>query len=193
MTREWFFAHRMSTLLFPFSYFQYCECYAGSVKCSVTCRCIGCKNVAPFSPNGGPAGSAAGIAGRPKVVRRKKSEPFQAAQIITFLKHGSPEVPKVVRRPAAMREVASMPSLASSSEGTTGSPEQVKSMDEGDGTVKKEDDVKTLLMAAYAMAEIGGASSPAKRGSSPDGPQGPIVSEASTPTLKRPRTETALL
>jgi hypothetical protein len=24
---------------------KYCECYAGSVKCSASCRCVGCKNV----------------------------------------------------------------------------------------------------------------------------------------------------
>lgn len=33
---------------------KYCECYAGSVKCSDNCRCVGCKNVmgqpGPFPP-----------------------------------------------------------------------------------------------------------------------------------------------
>jgi hypothetical protein len=211
---------------------QYCECYAGSVKCSATCRCIGCKNVGPFGGPGDTAGSATGATIRPKAVRRKKSEPFQAAQNLTFLKHGSPEhqkvVQKVVRRTSKMaHDVGSMPSLASSSEGTmSGSPEQQQvariqskdTDDEGEGeraadksnkekrkgvkpvVPEQDDDVKTLLMAAYAMAEIGGGSSPAKRGNSPpqNGTAGPAaVSETSTPTFKRPRTEatteTALL
>jgi hypothetical protein len=134
--------------------------------------------------------------------RRKKSEPFQAAQNLTFLKHGSPDsVKSMVRKaPAAtsgsgnpgdlgVHEVASMPSLASSSEGTSpGGFARNRSKDEDeyihDQTQhenmskliesrtkpildEQDDDVKTLLMAAYAMAEIGKGSSPAKRGCSP--------------------------
>lgn len=26
---------------------KYCECYAGNVKCSLNCRCVGCKNMPP--------------------------------------------------------------------------------------------------------------------------------------------------
>jgi len=31
---------------------KYCECYAGNVKCSANCRCVGCKNMPPggFGP-----------------------------------------------------------------------------------------------------------------------------------------------
>ena len=31
---------------------KYCECYAGNVKCSINCRCVGCKNMPPggFGP-----------------------------------------------------------------------------------------------------------------------------------------------
>ncbi len=34
------------------SLLQYCECYAGSVKCNLNCRCRGCKNmpVGGFGP-----------------------------------------------------------------------------------------------------------------------------------------------
>jgi hypothetical protein len=142
-----------------------------------------------------------------KGTRRKKSEPFQAAQNLTFLKHGSPDsVKSMVRRaPGAtasngkqgdsgVHEVASMPSLASSSEGTSPGEHQFarnrsKDDDEDENDRKQhgnmsklnglmgsrtkpvldeqDDDVKTLLMAAYAMAEIGKGSSPAKRGCSP--------------------------
>jgi hypothetical protein len=28
---------------------KYCECYAGNVKCSANCRCVGCKNMPPPS------------------------------------------------------------------------------------------------------------------------------------------------
>jgi hypothetical protein len=168
---------------------------------------VGCKNIGPF---GGPTGEArvavdvAGLMrrtlakGKP---RRKKSEPFQAAQNLTFLKHGSPDSVKSMVRKApgatagsgkpgdsGVHEVASMPSLASSSEGTSPGDFARRSRDEDEYTHdqtqhdnmsqlmgsrtkpildEQDDDVKTLLMAAYAMAEIGKGSSPAKRGCSP--------------------------
>jgi hypothetical protein len=179
---------------------QYCECYAGSVKCSPSCRCVGCKNIGPF---GGPSPPRAKVdvallmrKTLAKGTRRKKSEPFQAAQNLTFLKHGSPDsVKSMVRKPAGaigkpgysgVHEVGSMPSLASSSEGTSpGEFARNRSKDEDDDEHERhqqhgllgsrtkpimdeqDDDVKTLLMAAYAMAEIGKGSSPAKRGCSP--------------------------
>jgi hypothetical protein len=145
-----------------------------------------------------------------KPARRKKSEPFQAAQNLTFLKHGSPDsVKSMVRKQpggataggnpgeSGVHEVASMPSLASSSEGTSPGEyarhnhnrSNYEDEDEHDrkqhGNMsnshlnglmgnrtkpvldEQDDDVKTLLMAAYAMAEIGKGSSPAKRGCSP--------------------------
>jgi hypothetical protein len=38
---------------------KYCECYAGNVKCSANCRCVGCKNqpiggIPPSAPSGAP-------------------------------------------------------------------------------------------------------------------------------------------
>jgi hypothetical protein len=179
---------------------QYCECYAGSVKCSPSCRCVGCKNIGPF---GGPTADArvavdvAGLMrrtlakGKP---RRKKSEPFQAAQNLTFLKHGSPDsVKSIVRKGpggaagsgSGVHEVASMPSLASSSEGTSPGEHDRTHHDNMNNLMgsrtkpimdDQDDDVKTLLMAAYAMAEIGKGSSPAKRGCSPR------TTESTTPT-----------
>lgn len=42
---------------------KYCECYAGSVKCSANCRCVGCKNMPrgglPPGPPGAPMLTAA--------------------------------------------------------------------------------------------------------------------------------------
>jgi Tesmin/TSO1-like CXC domain, cysteine-rich domain len=45
---------------------KYCECYAGSVKCSSNCRCVGCKNQPPggFADDGPNAGGAVAAAGR---------------------------------------------------------------------------------------------------------------------------------
>ena len=39
---------------------KYCECYAGNVKCSANCRCVGCKNMPPggLGPTSGPTGGA---------------------------------------------------------------------------------------------------------------------------------------
>lgn len=170
---------------------------------------MGCKNLGPFGvATGGPSGDGAAVPIRrpvAKPARRKKSEPFQAAQNLTFLKHGSPDSAKagLIKAPdgaprssaanlaaaAAVHEVASMPSLASSSEGTSpGDFARGRSKDEDEdehdskhasklnGLMRsrtkpildeQDDDVKTLLMAAYAMAEIGKGSSPAKRGFSP--------------------------
>ena len=36
---------------------KYCECYAGNVKCSNNCRCVGCKNM---PPGGSPPPSSSG-------------------------------------------------------------------------------------------------------------------------------------
>ena len=32
---------------------KYCECYAGNVKCSASCRCVGCKNMPRPGAGGG--------------------------------------------------------------------------------------------------------------------------------------------
>lgn len=39
---------------------KYCECYAGNVKCSANCRCVGCKNMPPggFGPTPGANNAA---------------------------------------------------------------------------------------------------------------------------------------
>jgi hypothetical protein len=167
--------------------------------------------------------------------RRKKSEPFQAAQNLTFLKHGSPDSVKSMVRNApgatagsgkqgdsGVHEVASMPSLASSSEGTSPGDFARRSKDEDEYSHdqtqhdnmnklmesrtkpvldEQDDDVKTLLMAAYAMAEIGKGSSPAKRGCSPGTTESTsatetpmtVMSEQSSPATfrdaKRPRSD----
>jgi hypothetical protein len=38
---------------------KYCECYAGNVKCSGNCRCVGCKNMPPggLDPGSGNLGA----------------------------------------------------------------------------------------------------------------------------------------
>lgn len=64
-------------------------------------------------------------------------EPWLAAQNLTFLKHGSPEQKR--------KFIDDMPSLASSSEGT--SP--------GEKKIDPDDDEGALLMAAVAMTEFG--------------------------------------
>ena len=37
---------------------KYCECYAGNVKCSSNCRCVGCKNRPPGGFGGGGSGKS---------------------------------------------------------------------------------------------------------------------------------------
>lgn len=43
---------------------KYCECYAGNVKCSSNCRCVGCKNMlrGGLDPGGAPKAGAAVLA-----------------------------------------------------------------------------------------------------------------------------------
>lgn len=54
--------HELKLTIFDSAQRQYCECYAGNVKCSSQCRCIGCQNI---SPGGfGPGGTGHGIAMR---------------------------------------------------------------------------------------------------------------------------------
>jgi hypothetical protein len=42
---------------------KYCECYAGSVKCSINCRCVDCKNQPPggFGKDSRSAGDLAPV------------------------------------------------------------------------------------------------------------------------------------
>jgi len=76
-----------------------------------------------------------------------------AAQNLTFLKHGSPtsEQQQKKRRVAGEAgDIASMPSLASSSEGTSPGDAPKKH-----GFVAEEPGINSLMMAAYAMTEFG--------------------------------------
>lgn len=77
-------------------------------------------------------------------------EPWVAAQNLTFMKHGSPDKKKHSRA-----HEGDMPSLASSSEGTSPG-EAVRKRDKED-----EEGAKALLLAAVAMTEFG-QSSPRK-------------------------------
>ncbi|GAX21773.1 hypothetical protein FisN_31Lh062 [Fistulifera solaris] len=142
---------------------KYCECYAGNVRCSSNCRCINCKNKGPGGGTGkGPsplnavAVPAAAVSAAPKfssapIEARSGEQYFTAAQNLTFLKRGSPPEKKKV----PVEDVASMPSLASSSEGTSPGEERL---------VKRpklpDEDGGALLLAAVAMTEFGQSSSP---------------------------------
>lgn len=92
----------------------------------------------------------------PSILSQQAGEPWLAAQNLAFLKRGSPA--SELKRPALFKlksssgDIASMPSLASSSDGT--SP--------GDGVASKysaleedESGADALLMAAVAMTEFG--------------------------------------
>jgi len=117
---------------------KYCECYAGNVKCSSNCRCVGCKNMPPggFGP---PPPSANPVATNPrtnnKLIPSKnmmttpmKKEPswmMSAAQNLAFLKHSSTEKPKrIISR--APSEAGSMPSMSSSEESPVVSGSKVR-------------------------------------------------------------------
>mmetsp|Transcript_27955 Transcript_27955/g.31405 ORF Transcript_27955/g.31405 Transcript_27955/m.31405 type:complete len:811 (-) Transcript_27955:257-2689(-) len=111
---------------------KYCECYAGNVKCSSNCRCVGCKNMpvgAEFGKGDAPptAGNTTANIHNSRTPTKSssvmttppsKKEPswmMDAAQNLAFLRHGSAEKPKriISRGPS---EAGSMPSLTSSSE-----------------------------------------------------------------------------
>jgi hypothetical protein len=53
---------------------KYCECYAGNVKCSSNCRCIGCKNRAPGDLGPPPPGANNAVA-NPNVAANVKATP----------------------------------------------------------------------------------------------------------------------
>jgi hypothetical protein len=155
------------THLVWFSYLQYCECYAGNVKCSANCRCMGCKNVGGGNferePNSFPV-----IAPHPRhpvappqlrhlqhLAPPRGNEPWLAAQNLTFLKRGSPDPKKkLVEQQQHPGEITSMPSLASSSEGTSPADSKKQQQPEDEGA-------QALLLAAMAMTEFG--QSPAKK------------------------------
>jgi len=116
-------------------------------------------------------------------------EPWLAAQNLTFLKRGSPASAEKKRK-SEQQEITSMPSLASSSEG---SPQGTGDRTSGN---QDEDDaeggVSSLLMAAYAMTEFAGdgtaATSPAakKTKAAPvSTPSSGTKSSFSTPPHKR--------
>ncbi|GAX10854.1 hypothetical protein FisN_31Hh062 [Fistulifera solaris] len=131
---------------------KYCECYAGNVKCSANCRCINCKNRGTGGNTGkGPpppfhaVPSTAGpfVTGPPA-----RSGEQCAAQNLAFLKRGSP--------PKKKNDLTSMPSLASSSEGTSPGEERWVKRPK----LPDEDGNALLWAAARAMTEFGQSSSP---------------------------------
>eukprot|EP00531_Pseudo-nitzschia_arenysensis_P005921 CAMPEP_0116151352 /NCGR_PEP_ID=MMETSP0329-20121206/20047_1 /TAXON_ID=697910 /ORGANISM="Pseudo-nitzschia arenysensis, Strain B593" /LENGTH=890 /DNA_ID=CAMNT_0003647951 /DNA_START=314 /DNA_END=2986 /DNA_ORIENTATION=+ len=162
---------------------KYCECYAGNVKCSINCRCVGCKNMPPggFGP---PPASGKSVANPAPVkltptkkvmttpVKKEPSWMMSAAQNLAFMKHGSAEKPKrIISR--APSEAGSMPSLASSSEDSPISKARTKSLTmNGARTMaapstaeraavdalksSEKTAVNALLMAAMAMTEMAG-------------------------------------
>jgi len=103
---------------------KYCECYAGGVKCSANCRCMGCKNM----PIGGFGNGPPGMNGAPILPSAATAQPVQgektdgsprpgwmmnAAQNLAFLKHASPATQKAKRMSIETGDMGSMPSLAS--------------------------------------------------------------------------------
>ncbi|KAG7357144.1 Tesmin/TSO1-like CXC domain protein [Nitzschia inconspicua] len=135
---------------------KYCECYAGNVKCSSNCRCVGCKN----QPPGGKKDDD-----KPPLAFVSKKDParHEAAYSLTFLKHGSAEKPARTNS-SDKSEAGSMPSLASE-ESPTGrggfqrhaelaktvppNTPAIESMPSSEQTA-----VDALLMAARAMTEM---------------------------------------
>lgn len=173
---------------------KYCECYAGNVKCTACCRCIGCKNM------GNPSAlleqqqllqidmaraAAARVAGgyhmphtqpphmhpyglMPHGHQLSSMEQWGAAESLTFLKRGSPSVDRKARpftldvspvtkaSPADRSGLDPLPSLASSSDGTSpgeAARNKLASSSTPEDINKKQDDA--LLLAAVAMTEFG--------------------------------------
>jgi len=150
---------------------KYCECYNAGVKCSGSCRCVGCKNMPPGGFGARGYGKEA-IALLPRsfaadVLRVKKEESkahqsennmMDAAHHLAFLKHASPARKNRVHPTTdPYRETTSMPSLAPSSSGTTSSPDE-ESAKRRIGL--ETGGVNSLLMAAYAMTELTEHSAP---------------------------------
>ncbi|VEU41821.1 unnamed protein product [Pseudo-nitzschia multistriata] len=163
---------------------KYCECYASNVKCSATCRCVGCKNqpLGGFGPPPSTNNAATTQAPSAKTTPTKnvittpvKKEPawmMNAAHNLAFLKHGSAEKPKrIISR--APSESGSMPSNESSSEESpvAGSSKirTVQNSNRGmpiPSTAERaavnalqsseKTAVNALLMAAMAMTEMSG-------------------------------------
>ena len=146
---------------------QYCECYAGNVKCTTACRCVGCKNTGSSYDQGGSMMTMTGYHPRPPpqpyIMAQPPSEHWGAAQSLAFLKRGSPASDSKSSRPftlgvspvtKASPQSGDLPSLASSSEGT--SPDDVARKQMASSTPedanKRQDDA--LLLAAVAMTEF---------------------------------------
>jgi len=165
---------------------KYCECYASNVKCSSTCRCVGCKNMplGGFGPppstnnaatNRNPATIITTTPTKSAMTTPVKKEPswmMNAAQNLAFLKHGSAEKPKrIISR--APSESGSMPSLESSSEESpVAGANKIKAGFNGARSMpvpstaeraavnalqsSEKTAVNALLMAAMAMTEMSG-------------------------------------
>lgn len=135
---------------------KYCECYAGNVNCSPSCRCMGCKNVSTGEMmQGVPFEMPVPIHPHPPPrMQRRPGEPWQAAQNLTFLKHGSPEK----KEENGIGPNNSMPSLASS-----------EATSPGDKKPAEENFNSLSMLAAYAMTEFGqGSASTKKKTDEPD-------------------------
>ena len=184
---------------------QYCECYAGNVKCTACCRCVGCKNMGnatDFPDYRDPEGSAMGMpmaaAGYPvpppphrafgmgphehpqhQQQQQQAGDHWGAAQSLTFLKRGSPAsdrkhpftlgvspVTKASPGVGGAGDITSMPSLASSSDGTSpGDARNRHISSTPEDANKRQDDA--LLLAAVAMTEFGQSPPPSSVKQSP--------------------------
>lgn len=129
-------------------------------------------------------------------------EPWLAAQNLTFLKRGSPSSASAEKKKKSSvlvdhGEIGSMPSLASSSEGTSPGDMAVTSSSSAVATTptgRKEDNavpgsaadagVNTLLLAAYAMTEFGQAKESSEE-------KKDFSSSSSTPTTSTPARKTS--
>jgi hypothetical protein len=126
--------------------FQYCECYAGNVRCSAACRCFGCQNINVL-PNGTvrPPPLDASPPHKFKFIKRGRgvnkltdADPtahhissinavnsnLEAAQNLAFLKHGntpphSAEKKQRLSGSTNFDDEDHLPSLAVSSEDST--------------------------------------------------------------------------
>lgn len=162
---------------------KYCECYAGNVKCSPNCRCIGCKNIPSNFAPGKPGDTAAAMreggmhqqqrqayeipvahgmvvgSGGGRTGREPWMMKMNAAQNLAFLKHGSPTVEKRVTSIHDTADVVSVPSLvAAASSDTSPGDRTIETTLKPAAEPKKEGQngyaVNSLLMAAMAMTEF---------------------------------------
>lgn len=151
---------------------KYCECYAGSVRCSENCRCVGCKNVAgrpggpPYPPHGvpmmtgmpqpisshhhlGPSLLVAAIAAQPgdhesgaNTARKREPYMMNAAHNLAFLKHASPAADKS----------GGAPKRTPSQDGDMGSMPSLASSEDSPNDSTKAEDVPLQKLKSVASA-----------------------------------------